>query len=222
MAVTWITALAALATGLFIPRLHPVFAASPSSRLLDLLVISVIIMGVHKVESFFTREFDHCPVYLGLRSGRFGGDPLALAFFTFCAVFLAMMVLVALAMRDAPWPLLVISIWCAQGLHELHHAAKSLSRRRYYPGTITGLLFTAFIAAAFVPAYLACLDVDGTAVHTVYLAAIPVLFCGFYLEDRAWFRRATGSPAATDSTSHEARIGGPDLHPRAREQRTGR
>ncbi len=199
MAVTWITAIIVVGVGAAVPRLHPIFAGSPSRRLLDLLVASIVLMAAHKIESYFTREFDHCPVYLGMRQSRWGHDPLALAFVTFVSVFLGMMVLVALAMRDAPWPLLVLAIWCAQGLHELHHAAKSLSRRRYYPGTASALVFVAFMDLAFVPAYLGCLDVDARAVLACYFVAQPLLLGAFYLEDRSWLRRAAERGSAHES-----------------------
>ena len=193
MVITWATALAAMLVGALLPSLHPIFAAMPSAGLADLLLFSIGLMAVHKVESYVTGEFDHCPVYLGLADKPWVRSLRQAAFITFCTTFLALAVLLALAMRGPPWPLLVMAVWCAQGLHEVHHLAKSLARRRYYPGTASGALFVAFIDLVFFPAYLGELSLAAREpVRLAYYAAQPLLLCAFFVEDRAWLARRAG------------------------------
>jgi hypothetical protein len=187
MVVTWATAVLALVVGALLPSLHPIFAASPSTHLADALLFSIGLMAVHKVESYLTGEFDQCPVYLGLSDAPWVRGIRQAAFLVFCSVFLALAILIALAMRGPPWPLLVMAVWCSQGLHEIHHTAKSLARRRYYPGTASALVFVAYIDVVFFPAYLAQLSLGAPEVVRVgFYAAQPILLLAFFLEDRAW------------------------------------
>jgi hypothetical protein len=186
MAVTWITASIALGVGLFVPSLHPIFAGTASLRLQNLLLISIGLMVAHKIESYYTREFDHCPVYLSLKQAGWARDPRQAVFVTFCSVFLALMIVIALAMRGPPWLLLLPAVWCAQGLHEMHHFAKSLARRSYYSGTATGLCFVLFIDLVFFPAYVGELGIDGAALRWAFYLAQPPLFAAFVVEDLRW------------------------------------
>jgi hypothetical protein len=186
MAVTWLTALGALVVGFALPSLHPIFSGAPSRRLLDLLLISIGIMALHKLESFYAREFDHCPVYLSLQRAWWACEPRQAVFVTFCSVFLALMLVVALAMRGAPWLLLLPAIWSAQALHEIHHLGKSLARRGYYSGAISAVLFVAFMDVFFVPEYSSLLALDGRAARLAFYAFQPLLLLAFWVEDRRW------------------------------------
>lgn len=189
MAVTWVTGAALFFVGVALPSLHPIFAGQPSTRLLNLLLVSLGIMTLHKIESYFTHEFDHCPVYLSLKSAAWAREPRQAVFVTFCSVFLALTLVIALSMRGSPWLLLLPGVWSAQGLHEIHHSAKSLSRRGYYPGTLTALVFVAFIDAFFFPEYFSLLRVEGRAALFAFYALQPLLFFAFFVEDRAWLRK---------------------------------
>ena len=189
MAVTWVTGAVALAVGIAFPSLHPIFAGAPSTRLLNLLLISIGIMLVHKIESYFTHEFDHCPVYLSLKSAAWAKDPRRAVFITFCSVFLALTLVIALALRGAPWSLLLPAVWSAQGLHEIHHSAKSVSRRGYYPGTLSAIAFVLFIDVAFFPEYFSLLALPSRAPFYGFYALQPLLFLAFVAEDRAWLKK---------------------------------
>jgi Protein of unknown function with HXXEE motif len=186
MAITWGTAIGAIGVGAFLPSLHPIFARAPSLHLLDLLLLSIAVMAVHKVECYFGRECDHCPVYLQMGDAPWLRSPRDPAFVAFCSVFLALAVLLALALRGGPWPLLVMAVWAAQGLHETHHLGKTLARGRYYPGTATAIAFVLCLDLFFVPAYAAHLGLDGRAALIAYYALQPMLVVAFWLEDRAW------------------------------------
>lgn len=183
MAVTWLTALAAVASGLFVAPLHPYFARVPSDELVALFLASILLMGAHKVESYCTGEFEQCPVYQTLARAPWAGDVRRAMFVVFCSIFVGAMVLCYLVLRGAPWPLLLLAVWCAQGLHEIHHSAKSLARRRYYPGTTTAITFTLFMDVAFVPTYVSHLGGPAWSL-VLYYAAQPLLLGAFYVEDR--------------------------------------
>jgi hypothetical protein len=203
MAITWVTALSAVGTGLLLPSLHPVFAGAPSIRLANFLLASVAVIAAHKVESYVTREFDQCPVYLGIDTAPWAPSVRQAAFVVFCSVFLGLLLLVALVIRGGPWPMLALAVWAAQGLHELHHAAKSVARRAYYPGTATAVLFVLFMDLGFVPAYVAELAL-GSGVRGVILAywlSQPLVFLAFWLEDLAWLRKAPALPARAHRSS---------------------
>lgn len=189
MVVTWATALAAVAAGLFVARLHPYFAQVPSHELVSLYVASIVLMCAHKVESYWTGEFEQCPVYETLARAPWASDVRRATFAVFCSMFLAAMFLSYLVLRGAPWPLLLMSVWCAQGLHEIHHGAKSLARQRYYPGTTTALLFTLFMDLSFFPVYAGHLGGLPPWWIGLYYAAQPLLFAAFYVEDRQWLAR---------------------------------
>jgi hypothetical protein len=186
MIITQAAAVIAIVSGLFVPGVDRLFAAAPSKPLLDVLLASVVLMTAHKIESYFTGEFDQCPVYLTV--GRGWEQNVRRAGFTvFVTAFLGGMFLLSLGLRGPPWPLLLMSIWCAQGLHELHHTAKSLVRRRYYPGTVTGILFTVMIDVAFFPLWYRSLPIASDAPLIAFYACQPLVLLAFYLEDRRWF-----------------------------------
>jgi hypothetical protein len=186
MAITWSTALAILLVGLAVPSMHPIFAGPPSAKLVNLLLLSVGLMAVHKVECYATREWEQCPVYLGIPSARWARGVRETAFVVFCSLDVAYMLLIALALRGPPWTMLVMAILCAQGLHELHHPAKSLARRRYYPGTASAVLFVLFMDLWFAPEYFAQLRLPFAKPLAWYYLAQPVVLLAFWLEDRAW------------------------------------
>lgn len=205
MVITWSTALAILLVGLAVPSMHPIFAGPPSTRLLNLLLLSVGLMAVHKIECYATREWEQCPVYLGIPSAPWARGVRETAFVVFCSLDVAYMLLIALALRGPPWAMLVMAILCAQGLHELHHPAKSLARRRYYPGTASAILFVLFIDLLFAPEYFARLRLpSGNALVWFYVVQ-PMVLVAFWLEDRAWL-------AAWPR--HEGLGGGPPSAPR--------
>ncbi len=185
MAITYVTAIVAIAAGLAAPS-DPTFMRAPSGPLLDGFLVSLAVMAVHKAECYWTREYEVCPVYVTAARGR---DPRQTLFIGFVVTFLAMMGFVFLVLRGPPWPLLMLAVWLAQGLHEIHHAAKSAAQRSYYPGTATALLFVAAIDLLVFPRWYALLEIDGRLGLHAFYAVQPIVFVAFWLEHRRWLGR---------------------------------
>jgi hypothetical protein len=189
MAITYGIALLALGTGLLLPSVRAVLMRAPSAALLDGMLLSIAVMAVHKAECWWRREYEVCPVYITAARGRDGRETL---FIGFVITFLAMMAFVYLVLLGPPWPLLMLAVWIAQGLHEIHHAAKSVAARRYYPGTATALLFVGAIDVFVFPRWLALVDTEPRLWFWAFYAAQPILFAAFVLEHQRWLRKTTG------------------------------
>ena len=58
---------------------------------------SVLLMALHKVESFWAGEYDHCPVYVSQNSD----NPRKAVFLAFCPIFIGMLVFSFLGFRHA-------------------------------------------------------------------------------------------------------------------------
>jgi hypothetical protein len=188
MILTLGAAVLALSAGFLVPGLESYFGHGLSPTLADRFLISVLIMAAHKVESYWTLEFDHCPVYLSMERNWLPNVRRS-AFVVFVGTFLGCMLLLALTLRSPMWGLLLLIVWGAQGLHELHHLGKSVSRRRYYPGTITGLMFTGFINLAIVPLWFGQVQGIPGSVQWVYYGLQPIVLLAFFLEDRRWMEQ---------------------------------
>jgi hypothetical protein len=189
MIITGISAVLALLLGLFVPSSHPVFAAPATDRLLDAFLITILAMVVHKVESYWTGEYARCPVYLTSVHRARGQHPGRLLFQGFVPAVLGGLVLLYFMMRGPPWVLLLLLVWLGQGLHEWHHAAKTLAERRYYPGTVSGLLFVGLMDGLLYPAWSDALPVEPGGWLSAYYAAQPVMFAAYWLEHRGWIAR---------------------------------
>lgn len=165
------------------------FGTGNSAPLVQAFTVSVILMAAHKLESYFQREFDVCPVYASMRATVAKEGPARGLFISFCGAFVAMLGVTAVMALASPWTMVIFAVWIAHGLHELHHLGKSLARRSYYPGTVTGLLFTAWQGAVFLPAWLAETPLNFQLSQYVtwgYFALCPALLMAFYLEDKKW------------------------------------
>lgn len=189
MCITWMSGAVALAAGLLYAPAQRAFDTAPPEALLDAFLVTVVVMAVHKVESYLTGEFNQCPVYFTSGNASWAQNPRQAIFAAFVSTFLGMMFLVYLTMRGGHWPMLLMGVWAAQGLHEYHHSAKSLARRSYYPGTVTGLLFAAAVGGLLFPAWAGALGVSGPLFYAFY-AAQPLVLLAFYLEDRRWLAGA--------------------------------
>jgi hypothetical protein len=189
MIITGLAAALALSLGFFVPSSHAIFDAPTTTGLLDAFLITILGMTVHKVESYRTGEFERCPVYLTNVHNERGKAPGRLLFHGFVPTVLGGLLLTYFVMRGPPWVLLMMLIWLGQGLHEWHHAAKTLVERRYYPGTVTGLLFVGLVDVLFYPVWVASLTVDLGGWFWVYYAVQPVVFVAYWLEHRGWFVR---------------------------------
>ena len=165
------------------------FAAPLSPGLRLAFLASLLLMAAHKVESFYAGEYDVCPVYLTSGQAEWARNPRKIFFLAFVPVFVGMTLVVYLAMLGPPWHLLIVTIWLAQGAHELHHTAKSLARRRVYPGLLTSVLFVATVSFGVFPLWHDAVFGARGAIFYGYYAALPLVLLAFYAEDRRWTAR---------------------------------
>jgi hypothetical protein len=160
---------------------------SPSLR--AMFLVTVVLMALHKAESYWFHEYDECPVYL--TSGRAVADnPRRAIFVGFVPTFVGMTFVLYLAFLGPPWHLLLFVVWLAQGLHEVHHLAKTLARKKLYPGVFTAIAFVLTMTFGVFPLWHDEVVGARGALFYAYYAAVPVLLAAYYLEDRRWTSRA--------------------------------
>lgn len=195
MVMVYATATLVVLAGLFLPPVSVWFSPKPSTELLNVFLVSIVIMAIHKFESYKSKEFDRCPVYLATGShARWMKQPREVLFVGFVGTFLILMVVINLVMRGAPWPLLLMLIWLAQGLHEIHHSAKTCIERRYYPGVVSSLLFVLHIDLFMVPLWFQHVFGGFHWSGYLYYASQPIIFLAFAIEHRSWCLKIRTSP----------------------------
>ena len=197
MIVVGIAAAAILVIGFFLPGLHPIFAAEPDRGLLDALMVTVVAMILHKGESYRFREWERCPVYQTSTREPWAEARGQLLFLGFVPTFLGLLLLLALVLRGPPWPLLGLFLWCSQGLHEVHHVAKSLVERSLYPGTVTSVRFVASVDALLVPRVAGHLAIEGSAPLIAFYAVQVGMLAAYVVEHRGWRARYVAWKAET-------------------------
>jgi hypothetical protein len=176
---------AVLLIGLFSESLRPRFGAALTPELRRVFLASIVVMILHKAESYWAGEFDVCPTYLNTEK-RFGGSTRKAMFLSFVPTFLGMLVVTYLAFVGPPWHLLLLTVWLAQGVHELHHSAKSAARGRPYPGVFTSVLFVGVTALLMYPRWWDQVVGSRGAMFPVFYALLPIIWAAFYLEDKRW------------------------------------
>lgn len=189
MILTAATAAAALTAGIAFPGFTESFNVPMPEPLLDSFFLSLGLMVAHKAESYFTREYDVCPVYLTNGQASWGINPRQAMFVSFVSTFIGMSFVNYLSLKGGHWPMLMLSVWMAQGLHELHHSAKSLAQKAYYAGTASAILFTAQIDAFVFPQWREGLGLSPAWDWGFYALQAPV-FLAYYLEHRGWLKKA--------------------------------
>lgn len=196
MIIPALTAAVVLSLGLLSPDFRGHFSAPLSPALQWVFFATIVVMALHKLESFWFEEYEQCPVYLTSGQAEWARNPRKVLFLTFVPTFLGMLGVAFLAFLGPPWHLLVLTVWLGQGAHELHHTAKSLSRGRVYPGTASSLLFVGLMWFGVFPLWHDLVfGARGAGFFGVY-AALPLVFLAYYLEDRRWVARAPASLVA--------------------------
>jgi hypothetical protein len=185
MTIPAVAGAAVLLIGLFFPSLRARFGSPLTPELRWIFLASIVVMILHKVESYGAGEFDVCPTYLNTER-KFGGNVRKAMFLSFVPTFLGMLVVTYLAFVGPPWHLLLLTVWLAQGVHELHHSAKSAARGRLYPGVFTSVLFVGVTALLMYPRWWdQVLGARGPA-FPVFYALLPFVWAAFYFEDKRW------------------------------------
>ena len=67
---------------------------------------------------------------------------------------------------------------------------KTAATRRYYPGLVTALLFTASVNVLVFPAWIACLPLESAPLFAIYYGIQPLIIVAFYVEHRRWLAKA--------------------------------
>lgn len=187
-AVVAITVGLAFELGLEAQVLQAHFSAGLSPQLHDAFGLSILVMAAHKWESWKAREQDHCPVYLTALRAPWAQTRRDLNFVVFVGTFLMMMGVVWLAMRGGYWGALLLGVWMAQGLHELHHTAKAAAQRSYYPGAWSSVVFVGMTDFLLWPLWSSSLSLPPELSMAFYLLQ-PVLWFTYALEHRQWLVR---------------------------------
>ena len=126
----------------------------PKKQLLFVLISSIIVMFLHKVECYYTNEYNVCPVYQEKIMPMSNGGGVAHAIFlTFCFwFFLFLVVVTAIFASEGRALKTLLGIWILTFVHEIHHPIQTLMDGTYYSGTITAYLYT-LVGAVYVAAY---------------------------------------------------------------------
>ncbi len=189
MIITGLTALLGVTLSLTSDRFRHHFEAPLSTPLLQVFLISILVMALHKAESFWSLEYDQCPVYLTSGQASWANNSRKAIFVSFVTTFIGMLFVVYLALLGPPWHLILLTVWLAQGLHEFHHAAKSLARKRIYPGLITSLLFVCVQSFWLFPLWHDQIFQSRGAFFIGYYISIPLVVIAFFFEDTGWTSR---------------------------------
>lgn len=193
MLLTGLAAAITLPLAIFSPGFRSHFETPLSRELLGVFFVSAVLMALHKLESFWFEEYEQCPVYVTSGETPWAHNPRKAVFLGFVPTFIGMLFVTCLAFLGPPWHLIVLTVWLGQGAHELHHVAKSLSRGRLYPGSVTSILFVGVMWLGLFPLWHdAVFAARGLAFYGTY-AALPLVVLAFFLEDRKWIAQAPRS-----------------------------
>ena len=106
-------------------------------------IISIVLMLLHKIESFYTNEYHACPVYERLaREARTVQEAL---FKTFCTcLFVALVIILAIWQWGDRAITILLVIWAFTFVHEIHHPVQTFISGSYYSGTVTAWAYVVF------------------------------------------------------------------------------
>lgn len=190
MNIPALTAAVVLPLGLISDDFRSHFSAPLSTTFQWCFFASIVVMAAHKLESFWFEEYEQCPVYLTSGQAAWARNPRKTVFLAFVPTFLGMMGVTFLGFLGPPWHLIVMTVWLGQGAHELHHSAKSLARRRVYPGTVSSVLFVGLMWFGVFPLWHDLVIGARGAIFFGAYAALPLIFFAYYREDRRWLSLA--------------------------------
>lgn len=190
MIIPGLTAAVALTTAFVSSTFRSYFASPLSTPLLWMFFASAVLMALHKLESFWFEEYEQCPVY----TTQDVSNPRKAVFLGFVPIFIGMLFFSFMSLYGPPWQLIALTVWLGQGLHELHHSAKSLARGRVYPGLISSVLFVGLMAFGLFPLWHdLVVGAERGLIFFGFYALMPLVFLGFYVEDREWIAHTPSS-----------------------------
>ena len=110
-----------------------------------LFVFSVGLMFLHKLESYYTNEFNVCPVYYHIRLHITNKSISEANFKIFCFWFFSMLFLItSLIITDMQSLPYLFLLWIFMFIHEIHHPIQSFINKSYYSGSFTAWIYVFF------------------------------------------------------------------------------
>lgn len=106
------------------------------------LFISVVIMFIHKVESFYTYEWILSPFYNKVVA--IADSEGEAAFITLVILVFGIFVTALMLLKGGNWPLVWLSIYGFMFFIEIHHTIKAIIFENYYSGLYTAWIFSLF------------------------------------------------------------------------------
>lgn len=107
-----------------------------------LFLLAVLLMGLHKLECWWTAEWLESPYFNHLVSENL---PMGEVIFrTFVFWLFVGLVAFAVALQGSGWPTLVLGVWGLTFVLEYHHLIRTLLKGGYYPGLYTALVYLPF------------------------------------------------------------------------------
>lgn len=190
MILTFATIIVVIPLCLFSASFAQKFNHSLTPQLQQFFFLSILLMAIHKLESFFAKEYEHCPVYLTSGKSAWAQNPREAIFLSFVPTAVGMLFFLYLTILGPPWHLVFLTVWLAQGLHEIHHLAKSLARRKIYPGLYSSIAFVLVVSFGIFPLWHDLVFAQRGVFFKTYYLMLPVILAAFYFEDRIWFQKA--------------------------------
>jgi hypothetical protein len=124
----------------------------PTQRLKMMFLTAVFLMGLHKVECWFTGEWLESPFFQSLIHSAYwaGMDTEAVlgeaVFLTFIFWLFAGLGMGFVLLWGGRWTLIPLGIWGLTFILEWHHVVRTISRGGYYSGVFTSVVYLAFMA----------------------------------------------------------------------------
>ncbi len=105
---------------------------------------------MHNIESYYTDEWLHCPLYKTARSSFKDGREV---FLTFVSTVVIFTMLIIIQMCDHNWNYYLIAVWGGALMNEIHHVSKTFVYGTYYSGTVSAYFMVLYSIFIFFPNY---------------------------------------------------------------------
>jgi hypothetical protein len=116
--------------------------SEPSYAMKVVFLLSILLMGVHKIESFYTREWEFAPIYLYFLNQDYSrGEIIFLSFVVTLFVGLAW-VWIIISFRAGKW--IFLGFWGLTFFEEWHHLIRTYHSGQYYTGLFSAILYGLF------------------------------------------------------------------------------
>jgi len=143
------------------------------------MIITFILMILHKVESYYTEEWLHCPFYKAVGEKIPGGKN---TFLVFCSTFIILTHLVFMQICDNDWNYYIVAVWGGAMINEIHHVSKTFVYSTYYSGCVTAYFMVLYSMFIFFPNYALMWGVSAWVGMLVSSCIVVIAFLVFVWE----------------------------------------